>query len=76
LKNELIGKLINIRGVITKRTIVSPQMKKVMLICNKCSDKYGPLIITDYNDKPDFGRCPVCNTRSFRIDSENTIYRN
>jgi len=47
LKNDLIGKLINIRGVITKRTIVSPQMKKVMLICNKCSDKYGPLILTD-----------------------------
>jgi len=51
-------------------------MKKISLICGKCNDKCGPFIITSHKERPDFGRCPTCKASIWKIDAQNTIYRN
>jgi len=64
--------MINVRGVITKRTAISPQMKKIMYICTKCGERMGPLLVQGHVE-PELGECLVCNGRAFKMDSENTI---
>lgn len=50
-------------------------MKKVGLICGSCGDKVGPFVI--HSQKvPDFGKCNTCNSKNFKIDIYNTLYRN
>jgi len=72
LRMGSIGYLINIRGVVTKRTAISPQMKKMMYMCTKCGEKAGPVVVQGH-ENIELGECLVCNGRSFRVDSENTV---
>jgi len=36
LRNDCLGKLLNIRGVVTKRTGVNPQTNKLKVMCASC----------------------------------------
>jgi DNA replication licensing factor MCM2 len=42
LRQKHLNKLIKIRGVVTRRTAVFSQLKKVYYFC-KCGDRKGPI---------------------------------
>lgn len=75
LRQIHIGALIKIRGVITKRTGIYPQMKKVSFFC-KCGDKKGPIYINSEEEKFNLGNCYRCHSDSFTMDSSTTEYSN
>ena len=71
-----INSLIKVRGVITKRTNVFPQLKKIYFLCSKCGDRKGPYY-TNFSDDIDIGTCIICQMRgNYTIDQEQTLYRN
>ena len=71
-----INSLIKVRGVITKRTNVFPQLKKIYFFCNKCGDRKGPYY-TNFSDDIEIGTCIICQMKGpYTIDQEQTIYRN
>jgi len=68
--------LVKIRGVITKRTSVFPQLKKVFYVCIKCGDRKGPFMENLPGEKH-IGSCAVCQSNGpFKLDEESTVYRN
>jgi DNA replication licensing factor MCM2 len=68
--------LVKIRGVITKRSSVFPQLQKMIFYCVKCGDRKGP-IIQNANDRINLGSCAVCQSSGpFTLDHEATLYRN
>ena len=51
-------------------------MKKINFFCEKCGEKKGPIY---YNGQDDvnLGSCQICGSKGpFRIDVEETVYRN
>ena len=76
LRHFNINTLIKVRGVITKRTNVFSQMKKVMYYCSKCGEKIGPFLYNGIDEvRP--GSCQSCHSSGpFPINSEDTLYRN
>jgi DNA replication licensing factor MCM2 len=70
-----LDNLIRVRGVVTKRSTVYPQMKKAMFICKKCGDKKGPFFLN--RDKFEIGSCLICQSNGpYEIDSVETVYHN
>ena len=45
LRQKHLGKLIRVLGVITKRSAVFSQLKTVVYMCIKCSEKKGPFYL-------------------------------
>ena len=74
-KNQL-ETLIYVKGVVTRRTSVFPQLKQVMYDCVRCGNILGPFFINDDKDfKPD--RCPNCQSKGpMTVNVQNTIYGN
>jgi len=76
LRQRDIGKLIRIEGVVTKRTGVFSQLKKVSFVCNRCYEVKGPFFIQK-GEEIKLGSCAVCQSKGpFSIDKKSTIYRN
>ena len=76
LRHNNLGHLIKIRGVVTRRTAVFSQLKKMMYECNKCGAKKGP-IFQNGNEDVKLGACAVCQSNGpFSLDAQNTVYRN
>ena len=76
LRQRDIGHLIKIEGVITKRTAVFSQLKKVTFVCGRCYEIKGPFFITSGEDIK-LGTCAVCQSKGpFTIDKKSTVYRN
>lgn len=74
LRQLHLNALIKIKGVITKRTGIYPQMKKVYFIC-KCGERKGPIYLT--NDELKLGNCYRCHaSASFILDYSETEYSN
>lgn len=76
LRYSHLGNLLQVVGVVTKRSGVFPQMKKINFFCEKCGEKKGPLY---YNgiDEVQLGSCNVCGSKGpFKVNVEDTIYRN
>lgn len=76
LRYNHLNTLIKVIGVITKRSGVFPQMKKINFFCDKCGEKKGPIF---YNGSEDIvlGSCQICGSKGpFKIDIEETVYRN
>jgi DNA replication licensing factor MCM2 len=76
LRQTHLDRLVNVKGTVTKRTNVFPQLKKLMLFCTKCGEKKGPIWFNGTEDF-DFGSCLICQSNGpFKIDEAETIYRN
>ena len=68
--------MIKIRGVVTKRTGVFPELKEAWYRCKNCSAIKGP--ITSEEQKQFLGRCFNCQgaETNFIMENEKCIYRN
>ena len=68
--------LIKIRGVITRRTGIYPQLQKMYFVCTKCGERKGPIIENSF-ENVQLGSCIICQSRGpFTLDQSSTIYRN
>lgn len=72
-----LNALIKIRGVVTKRTGVYPELNKMFFRC-QCGDLKGPFIHNTVSEAKMFlGQCVLCQaTSGFVLDEVHTIYRN
>lgn len=43
LRQSHLGALIRVSGVVTRRTIVYPQLLLILFTCSKCGYNYGPI---------------------------------
>ncbi|KAM0688609.1 MCM DNA helicase complex subunit [Conglomerata obtusa] len=72
LRNIHLGTLIKVRGVITRRSSVFPQLSIVMYHCGRCSSNFGPLI--HESDVPKI--CINCQSKGpHSIDTTETVYK-
>jgi DNA replication licensing factor MCM2 len=77
LRQVHLNALIKIRGVVTKRTGVFPQLKKIFYNCQRCGDRKGPIYANNMNEDIKLGSCIVCQSNGpFTVDTDETIYRN
>ncbi|CAI2383595.1 unnamed protein product [Moneuplotes crassus] len=68
--------LIKIKGVITKRTGIFPQMKRAYFYCGKCGERKGPIILST-NEESTIGNCFRCHSSGpFSLDSVDNEYSN
>eukprot|EP01022_Parablepharisma_sp_SALTPOND_P034911 TRINITY_DN934_c0_g1_i1.p1 TRINITY_DN934_c0_g1~~TRINITY_DN934_c0_g1_i1.p1 ORF type:complete len:943 (-),score=83.79 TRINITY_DN934_c0_g1_i1:196-3024(-) len=68
--------LVKIRGVVTKRTGVFPQLKKMFFVCTKCGDRKGPFLLASV-EEISIGSCGICQSAGpFALDQGPTVYRN
>lgn len=76
LTKASLDTLIYIKGVVTRRTGVFPQLKQVMYDCLKCGALIGPFFINEEKEfKPE--SCQNCSSKGpFAINAQNTIYGN
>jgi len=76
LRNSHLNKLVKVRGVVTRRTGVHPQLKVMVFFCNKCGEKKGPIFQNSHN-KAEIGLCGNCQSKGpFTLNFEETVYRN
>ena len=69
--------LIKIKGVVTRRTGVFPQLREVMYDCGKCGFIVGPIFQQKGGDETRPGSCPECQSKGpWRVNAEKTVYRN
>ena len=79
LRGFHMNRLVNISGVITKRTSVLPCLRTLYLDCLRCNYLNGPIEVNTSDGSADVspGRCPECqNHGPFAINREETVYRN
>merc|ERR1719446_1261838 len=71
-----LNKLILVHGVVTKRSGVFNQVKRLYLLCAKCNFPSGPFDVAEDKDlKP--GSCIECQSKGpWRVDRQKTLYRN
>ena len=79
LRQVHLNAMIKIRGVVTKRTGVFPELKESWYRCRGCSNLEGPF----YNNTTEEGRvhlgsCMICSAGkdSYVLEDQNCIYRN
>ena len=77
LRQIHLNALIKIRGVVTKRTGVFPELQKIFYRC-QCGDLKGPLFHNNINEAKQFlGQCVLCHSHGpYTIDDVKTLYRN
>ncbi|CAG9318679.1 MCM2 [Blepharisma stoltei] len=76
LRHHHLNRLVKVKGVVTRRTGVHPQLKVMVFYCNKCGEKKGPIYQNSQNEA-DIGICGSCQSKGpFTLDFESTIYRN
>ncbi|KAM0674143.1 MCM DNA helicase complex subunit [Gurleya vavrai] len=72
LRNIHLGTLIKVRGVITRRSGIFPQLSIVTYHCGRCSSDFGPLI--HESDVPKI--CINCQSKGpHSINTTETIYK-
>lgn len=76
LTTRQIGKLVSITGVVTRRSKVFNEVKRLYLRCAKCNFPSGPFDVSADKDlKP--GSCVECQSKGpWRVDRQATLYRN
>eukprot|EP01064_Diplonema_japonicum_P019981 TRINITY_DN2894_c0_g1_i3.p1 TRINITY_DN2894_c0_g1~~TRINITY_DN2894_c0_g1_i3.p1 ORF type:complete len:913 (+),score=187.04 TRINITY_DN2894_c0_g1_i3:50-2740(+) len=68
--------LTMVHGVVTRRSLVYPQLKAVKFDCLSCGFTIGPLMQTGAQE-PKIKQCPSCQRPGpFRLNSSQTQYRN
>ena len=70
------NKLVQVKGVVTKRTGVFNQVKRLWVRCAKCNFAMGPLDVAEETDlRP--SKCLECQSKGpWRVDRQQTIYQN
>ena len=78
LRQVHLNALIKIRGVVTKRTQVFPELKEMYYRCQTCQDLKGPLYNNSSDDAKQFlGQCIICQKNGpYIIEDSKSIYRN
>lgn len=78
LRQVHLNALIKIRGVVTKRTAVFPEMKEIYFKCARCSDVKGPFYNTgDAMDQVQSGSCVRCQYKGkYEVEESKCVYRN
>lgn len=76
LKAEFLNSLVTVRGVVTRRTGVFPQLRMVNYDCGKCGSLLGPFAQNgDRELKPI--KCSMCQGQGpFSVNQTETIYSN
>ena len=75
LRHFHVNKLVKIRGVITRRSAVLPEMKYVTFACAKCSHLMGPFF-QQGGMEVKINHCSSCNSRGpFNVRNEQSGYR-
>merc|ERR1740139_98459 len=76
LTTRQIGKLISVGGVVTRRSKVFNEVKRLYLRCPKCNYPSGPFdVSSDKQLSP--GSCIECQSKGpWRVDRQLTLYRN
>jgi len=71
-----LNRLVSVNGVVTKRSKVYNQVKRLYLLCAKCNFPSGPFDVAEDKDlKP--GSCIECQSKGpWRVDRQKTLYRN
>lgn len=71
-----LNKLVLVNGVVTKRSGVQNEVKRLYLRCAKCNFPSGPFDVAEDKDfKP--GACIECQSRGpWKVDRQKTLYRN
>ncbi|KAJ3206732.1 MCM DNA helicase complex subunit [Dinochytrium kinnereticum] len=76
LRQSDLNTLVRVSGVVTRRSLVFPQLKYVKLDCLKCGAVLGPFF-QDSVAEIRVKNCPECQSKGpFNVNSEETIYRN
>jgi DNA replication licensing factor MCM2 len=77
LRQIHLNALIKIKGVVTKRTGVFPELSKMYFRCG-CGDLKGPIYNNSENDARQFmGQCVSCHSNGpIILDEAQTLYRN
>jgi DNA replication licensing factor MCM2 len=76
LRQDHLNNLIKIRGVVTRRTGIFPQLKYIKFDCPQCKTVLGPFF-QDSNQEIRIRFCSNCEYRGkMTINSEQTVYRN
>jgi len=71
-----LNKLICVQGVVTKRSQVNTQLKRLYLKCGKCGFPTNPFDATEDKDIR-VGACAECQSQGpWTVDKERTLYRN
>lgn len=70
------NKLVKVAGVVTKRSTVRNQVKRLWVRCAKCNLPAGPFEVAEEKDlRP--SACLECASRGpWRVDRQSTIYQN
>lgn len=76
LRQSHLNCLVRVAGVITRRSVVFPQLTIIRLTCQNCQNVIGPF--TQIGKKPlKVGSCPECQRPGpFVQNSEQSVYRN
>lgn len=74
LRQVHLNSLIKIRGVVTKRTGVFPELKEEWYKCISCGHIKGPIMNSD--QKTYMGKCYICHKESYFLEDEKCVYRN
>lgn len=76
LRQNHLNSLIKIKGVVTRRTGIFPQLKYIKFDCPRCKTVLGPFF-QDSNQEISIRFCSNCEYRGkMIINSEQTVYRN
>ena len=76
IRQQHLNGLVKIRGVVTRRTGVFPQLYQVKYDCAKCNYTIGPLYQTTEKEVR-VSACPSCGSNGpFTVNVEQTVYRN
>eukprot|EP01127_Copromyxa_protea_P005769 TRINITY_DN15628_c0_g1_i1.p1 TRINITY_DN15628_c0_g1~~TRINITY_DN15628_c0_g1_i1.p1 ORF type:complete len:893 (-),score=185.87 TRINITY_DN15628_c0_g1_i1:37-2541(-) len=77
LRNEHLNALIKVKGVVTRRTSVYPQIRHASYNCSHCSFLHGPFFQDDSPKEAKPAVCASCHGRGpFTLNAEHSHYRN
>lgn len=78
LRQSHLNALVKIRGVVTKRSPVFPELKEIYYECRQCKDERGPVYHNQLEDTKSFlGQCVVCQAKGgWEIKDDKSVYRN
>ena len=76
LRQSHLNCLIQVHGVVTRRTSVFPQLKLARFTCQRCGNVTAPVMVRD-DGEPRISQCSECQAAGpFTLNSEQTVYRN
>jgi len=76
LRQNHLNQLVRVHGVVTRRSVVFPQLKMVHFRCLSCDVNLGPFRQNNTTEvRPDL--CPCCQRHGpFKVNQEQTVYGN